>query len=76
MKIGKMHYSIIPTMIVLTLLQVGFSKQSDRSDAGDYTTGMAGIDRIRSEIDSVPITKENVKSRHAALNRWWRLLWR
>jgi hypothetical protein len=25
---------------------------------------------------SVPTTEENAASRHAALNRWWRLLWR
>lgn len=73
----KINYLIIPTVIVLNLLQVGLSKQySDRSDAGDYTTGIADIDQIRSEIDFVPTTKENAKSRHAALNRWWRLLWR
>lgn len=38
--------------------------------------GIADLDRVRQEVRSSPTTKSNVRSRHAALRRWWRLFWR
>ena len=38
--------------------------------------GIADLDRIRQEVRSSATTESNVRSRHAALRRWWRLFWR
>lgn len=37
--------------------------------------GIADIDRIRAEVALKPTSESNVRSRRAALHRWWRLLW-
>lgn len=37
--------------------------------------GIADIDRIRTDIMINPTGASNVRSRRAALHRWWRLLW-
>ena len=64
-------------IILLSLLQgCGSEKNQEQSFYSGKKTGIADIDLIRSEIASIPTTKENAKSRHAALDRWWRLLWR
>ncbi|MFC1762169.1 hypothetical protein ACFL6U_08815, partial [Planctomycetota bacterium] len=38
--------------------------------------GVPDLDRIRQEVRSSATTESNVRSRHAALRRWWRLFWR
>ena len=77
MKSRKLLRWIIPAIILLSLMQ-GCSRGQNQGSgsARNNETGIADIDLIRSEIASVPTTEENAASRHAALTRWWRLLWR
>lgn len=40
------------------------------------SSGNADIDRIRQEVRSSATTESNVRSRHGAIRRWWRIFWR
>lgn len=62
-------------IILLSLLQGCRSEKNQKqSFYSGKKTGIADIDLIRSEIASIPTMKENAKSRHAALDRWWQLV--
>ncbi|MEX0320979.1 MAG: PQQ-binding-like beta-propeller repeat protein [Puniceicoccaceae bacterium] len=77
MNIRRTHSVFVSAIVVCSLLHGCSAGQiKENSDTGAYQTGMADIDQIRSEVATTPTTIENAKSRHAALNRWWRLLWR
>ena len=64
-------------IILLSLLQgCSGGQNQEKISSGIKKSGLADIDLIRSEVSSIPTNEENAKSRHAALNRWWRLMWR
>lgn len=77
MNVKKLHNWVIPVIIILSII-VGCShgQYQDKNSTQVNETGIADIDIIRREMVSIPTTEENAASRHAALNRWWRLLWR
>ena len=40
------------------------------------SSGITDLDQIRKEVRSSETTESNVRTRHASIRRWWRLLWR
>ena len=74
MKMRQNLYLIITSITACGFWHGIFPDQNE--DISPYATGMADIDQLRSEIATNPTTRENALSRHAALNRWWRFLWR
>ena len=61
-------------LFIALIMAGGFSCLQKKS--AWKASGIDDIDQIRCEISSVPTNEENAVSRHAALDRWWRLLWR
>ena len=58
-------------IVVMSLQQGCIQGQNQNMNSSDgIKTDIAYIDLIRSQIESIPTTKENVASRHAALVRW------
>lgn len=41
-----------------------------------WSCGIADLDRIRKQVKEEATQPDNARSHHAALSRWWRLMWR
>lgn len=67
------HVSKIVLVACLVLSCIHLSLHA-QEQAGN-SCGISDIDQIRQDVKSSSTTKDNYRSRRAALSRWWRLLW-